>query len=226
MRHSIHVVRGGSGIVWAVQAPRTPSAGFLLVPQTNGPAFKLYARPAETGGRSWLRTSDLSLARRNRTVALRRLVSPVVPASWTIHRRASPCVAGHLPPLALRLAPGNLVSLVHEWCRRAGPSLQLQQDDEPMREPPCCRDLAARRTATAKGPRTHPIWIQASGCAETCCALGSPAGCRRGLRGHGRGETKVWLSSPMPVMLLVSISPGRRKRWGVRPMPTPAGVPV
>ena len=39
-------------------------------------------------------------------------------------------------------------------------------------------------------------------------------------------STKVWCSSPMPSIQLTSVSPGCRKRCGVRPTPTPAGVPV
>ena len=41
----------------------------------------------------------------------------------------------------------------------------------------------------------------------------------------GRRRTR-WRSSPMPSTWLTSTSPGGRKRVGLRPPPTPAGVPV
>jgi hypothetical protein len=40
----------------------------------------------KSGGRNWVRTSDPSLVRRDRTVAGRRLVSPEEPAIWTDRR--------------------------------------------------------------------------------------------------------------------------------------------
>ena len=74
------------------------------------------------GGRNWVRTSDPSLVRRNRTVAGRRSLSPVMPAKWTNHRRASPYVARRLVPLAPRLAPRISVSSANEWRQSAGGS--------------------------------------------------------------------------------------------------------
>jgi len=68
------------------------------------------------GGRNWVRTSDPSLVRRNRTVAGRRVVSLEVPASWTNRRSASLSIAFSLPALAPRLAPRNSVSLANGRC--------------------------------------------------------------------------------------------------------------
>jgi hypothetical protein len=78
----------------------------------------------KTGGRNWVRTSDPSLVRRAHSVAGRRLPSPVVPASWSYCRQASPCVARCLPALAPRLAPRNSVSsakkLSHDLVKESG----------------------------------------------------------------------------------------------------------
>src|SRR6185312_6225088 len=57
----------------------------------------LYLR--KSGGRNWVRTSDPSLVRRARSVALRRPVWSEVPASWTNRRCTSPSVARSLSPL-------------------------------------------------------------------------------------------------------------------------------
>jgi hypothetical protein len=50
--------------------------------------------------------------RRNFTVAGRRPPSPEEPASWTLRRQTSRGVAGRLPPLAPRLAPGMSLALL------------------------------------------------------------------------------------------------------------------
>jgi len=83
------------GLVWLL-----PGRQRFLASHQTGPYL------GKSGGRNWVRTSDLSLVRRIFPAAGRRLVLPEGPANWTYLLWMSPCVAWCLPPLAPRLAPG------------------------------------------------------------------------------------------------------------------------